>query len=200
MAVLAKVERQDVGSLREKGSKKMNCNKSRYQWLKEHGICVQCGQRDAFPGYVRCPECIEKATITYARCRDDKDKKAKYNAHERERGKQLYEERKIKHLCTRCGKQLAEDYKYFTCDSCRKRRTEKRRTGRDYGESFRERIKEGVCMYCGDEVVKGYKLCEKHLEIARESVKKAHITASEKWRGEITRQWEDAKLKSLRNG
>lgn len=86
----------------------MDDNKSRYQWLKENGICVQCGQRDAFPGYVRCPGCIEKANIASARCRDDKDKRLKYNKHERERGKQLYEERKRKHMCTTCGRTLPE--------------------------------------------------------------------------------------------
>ena len=178
----------------------MDDNKSRYQWLKENGICVQCGQRDAFPGYVRCPGCIEKANIASARCRDDKDKRLKYNKHERERGKQLYEERKRKHMCTTCGRALPEGYKYLTCVLCRKKRAERRKTGRNYGEAFRSRIEAGVCMYCGDKVVEGYVLCEKHLKIARESMKKAHHTASSKWRGEITRQWENAKLKSLRNG
>ncbi|MBS7209337.1 MAG: hypothetical protein KH034_02795 [Lachnospiraceae bacterium] len=178
----------------------MSYDKSRYQWLKEHGICVQCGQRDAFPGYVRCPECIEKVGIASAKCRCDKEKRIKYNKHENERRKQRYKERKIKHLCTRCGKQLTEDYKYSTCVSCRKRRSEKRRTGKDYGEAFRERIKEGVCMYCGSEVVSGYNFCEKHLKNKREIIKKTNLTASEKWRGEITRQWENAKLKSSKNG
>lgn len=81
-----------------------------------------------------------------------------------------------------------------------KKKSEKRRTGRDYGEAFRERIEAGVCMYCGDEIVEGYKLCKKHLEIARDNMEKVHATASSKWKGEITRQWENAKLKSLRNG
>ena len=178
----------------------MSYDKTRYQWLKDHGICVQCGQRDTFPGYIRCPECIEKVNIASAKCRDDKEKRIKYNEHAKERRKQLYKERKSKHMCTNCGKKLPEDYKYCTCISCRKRRSEKRRTGRDYGEAFRERIKAGVCMYCGDEVVEGYRFCEKHLKIAKESMRKAHITASDRWRGEITRQWENAKLKSLRNG
>lgn len=178
----------------------MSYDKTRYQWLKEHGICVQCGQRDAFQGYVRCPECIEKVNESSAKCRDDKEKRAKYNKHEREKRKQLYEERKNKHMCTICGKKLPEDYKYSTCVLCRKKRSEKRRTGRNYGEAFRERIEAGVCMYCGDEVVEGYRFCEKHLKTARDSMEKARSVSSEKWRGEITRQWENAKLKSSRNG
>lgn len=105
----------------------MDDNKLRYQWLKEHGICIQCGQRDAFPGYVRCPECIEKTNIASARCRDDKDKRLKYNKRGRERGKQLYEERKRKHMCTICGKTLPECYKYLTCVRCRKKRAERKK-------------------------------------------------------------------------
>lgn len=178
----------------------MNYNKSRYQWLREHKICVQCGQRDAFHGYVRCPECIEKTNVASAKCRDDKEKRIKYNKHSRERSKQLYEERKNNRVCTTCGRKLSEDYEYSTCILCRRKRSEKRRTGRGYGEAFRERIEAGTCMYCGGDVVEGYKLCEKHLKIARDGMKKAHTTASNKWRGEIDQQWANAKLKSLRNG
>lgn len=163
----------------------MRMNKSRYQWLKEHGICVQCGQRDAFSGYVRCPECIEKTNIASAKCRDDKEKRIKYNARGTERRKQLREERKNKHLCVVCGKSLPEGYKYSECIWCRKRRSERRRSGRDCGEAFRERIEARVCMYCGEKIVEGYKFCERHLEMARDNMKKAHATASNKWKGEI---------------
>lgn len=55
-------------------------------------------------------------------------------------------------------------------------------------------------MYCGAEVVPGHKLCEKCLIRARENIEKARLAAPEKRRGEITRQWENAKLKSSRNG
>lgn len=172
----------------------------RYNFLKAHGICVQCGQRDAFQGYVRCPECIEKTAIASAKCWEDEEKRKKYRKRGKERSKQLRKEKKSKHMCTICGKKLPEYYKYCTCISCRKRRSDKRRTGRDYGEAFRERIEAGVCMYCGDKTVEGYKLCKKHLEAARINMKKNSATASNKWRGEITRQWENAKLKNSRNG
>ena len=33
--------------------------KARYHWLKDHGICVQCGQADAEPGFTKCPTCRE---------------------------------------------------------------------------------------------------------------------------------------------
>lgn len=179
----------------------MSYDTSRYQWLKEHGICIQCGQRDAFPGYVKCPKCIEKAGISSRRCWGDKEKRIKYIRRSNERAKQLRKERKDKNLCIRCGKALPEKHEYFTCVSCRKRRNEKLKAGRrDCGEAFRERIDAGVCMYCGAEVVPGHKLCEKHLIIARGNIEKARIASNEKWRGEITRQWEDAKLRNSRNG
>lgn len=28
-----------------------------YHWYKSHGICVQCGSRDAVPGQTKCKEC-----------------------------------------------------------------------------------------------------------------------------------------------
>lgn len=34
--------------------------RERYHWLKEHGICVQCGQADAEQGLTKCPACREK--------------------------------------------------------------------------------------------------------------------------------------------
>lgn len=178
----------------------MSYDITRYQWLKEHGICAQCGQRNAFPGYVRCPECIEKVSAASAKCWSDKEKRMQYNRQGNKRKKQLREERKNKHLCVRCGKPLPEKYEYLTCVSCRKKRSEKRKTGTTYGEAFRARMGKGICMYCGAEVVAGYKLCERCLERVRESIKKSNQKASEKWRGEITRQWENAKLKSSRNG
>ncbi len=173
---------------------------TRYQWLKSKGICVSCGGRDAFPGYVHCPECIEKANNASRKCWEDKEKRIKYNAHGRERKKQLREERKEKHLCTKCGRPLPSQYDYVTSKQCRKRRNGRRLGSTTYGERFRERIEQGVCMYCGREVVPGYKLCEKHLEERRKVLKKTGVVASAKWRGEITRQWENAKSKSSVNG
>lgn len=169
----------------------------RYNFLKAHGICVQCGQRDAFQGYVRCPECIEKSTVASAKCWEDEGKRKKYNEREKQRRKERYEQRKKEGLCIACGKQVKNG---VYCDWCKNKRNARRRTGRSQGELFRNRIAAGVCMYCGAEAVNGYKLCEKHLEIARASANKASLTASKKWRGEITRQWENAKLKSLKNG
>ena len=34
--------------------------RERYQWLREKGFCVSCGQERAEVGYVRCSACLEK--------------------------------------------------------------------------------------------------------------------------------------------
>ena len=34
--------------------------RERYQWLREHGICVSCGVEKAEIGFVRCAKCREK--------------------------------------------------------------------------------------------------------------------------------------------
>lgn len=163
----------------------------RYYWLKEHKICTTCGHEDAFEGHTRCPKCIEKASIASAKCWDKK--RAEYNKRGLKRKKELRSERKEQHLCTRCGKPLPINQKEFECITCRKKRNEKRRTGREVGEKFRERIEQEKCMYCGETAVKGYCFCEAHLKELRERKSCANKGGSERWRKEIEGQWKSIK-------
>lgn len=140
--------KNDVGINQDLVEEKME-EITKYQWLKSHGICVSCGQKDAFPGYVRCPECIEKTGIASAKCWANEEKRNRYNARGRERRKQLITERKEKHLCVICGRPLQARQKEFACKRCRAKKNEKRRTGTTYGEKFRERLEKGICMCCG---------------------------------------------------
>lgn len=43
--------------------KQKNYRKERYNWLKEHHICVVCGKKDALGKYVRCAECLQRCSI-----------------------------------------------------------------------------------------------------------------------------------------
>lgn len=176
-------------------------NQERYYWLKSHGICVQCGQRDAFPGYTKCPECIEKAEEASRKCWADGEKRSRYNKQGAKRKKELREYRKAHGLCVRCGRPM-ENRKYLSCKWCREKRNAKRRKqcARRPGEHFRERIEAGVCMYCGNEVENGYKLCANCLKKTRERFEKSRQKSSEKWRKDITLQWQNAKQKSSKNG
>ena len=169
----------------------------RYKWLKEHGICVSCGQRDAFQGHVRCSECIEKNYLASARCWDDKSKREKYNQQSNKSRKEKYEKRKTAGLCVKCGKP-AKNGVY--CERCREKRNAQRRSGRSPGEHFRERIKKGVCIYCEGRVVPGHNFCEKHLEERRKNMEKINSHASSTWRKEIANQWKTAKSIHSKNG
>lgn len=172
---------------------------TRYKWLKMHKICVACGQKDAFPGYVRCPECIEKVEEASRKCWANDEKRNRYNKRGAERRKELRQERKANGLCPRCGKIVKG--KYYYCEHCRKKHNENRRAERmrSPGEHFRERIEAGICMYCGDEIVPGYKLCESCLEKYRNIHKQSNPKASSRWRKEITEEW-NAKKRSSENG
>lgn len=158
---------------------------------------MQCGQKDAFPGYVKCPECIEKAHLASQKCWEDKEKAKKYNEKGSKRHKRIYQERKEKGVCVKCGSPVKQG---IYCERCREKRNAKRREGRkDVGEAFRERIAAGVCMYCGGETVPGYKLCEVCLNRRRELNRKSNQMSSEKWREEIANEWK-AKKKRSGNG
>ena len=171
-----------------------------YAWRKRMGLCVQCGKEKSFPGYVRCPECIEKTEESSRRCWANEEKRIRYNKRGAERHKELRMERKEKGLCPRCGKPI-KGGTYITCARCREKKNAARRAknSRRPGEHFRERIEAGVCMFCGGEVVPGYKLCKSCLERVRENFKKSNGKSSEKWRKEIDAQW-NAKRKSSGNG
>lgn len=176
-------------------------NHERYYWLKSHGICVQCGQRDAFSGYTKCPECIEKAEQASRKCWNDEEKRIRYNERGKKRKSELREYRKSHGLCTSCGRPI-EKREYFTCKWCREKRNERRRNQRSRtpGEHFRERIQAGVCIYCCGETETGYKLCPNCLEKTRERLKTSRQKSSKQWRKEITSQWMSVKQKSLKNG
>lgn len=132
------------------------------------GLCVQCGKEKPFRGYVRCPECIEKSEEASRKCWSDPEKRIRYNKRGSERKKELILERKENGLCPRCGKAIKNET-YIYCKQCREKKNIARRdkSGRRPGEHFKERIAEGVCMYCGGKIVPGYKLCEKCLEKRR---------------------------------
>lgn len=84
-----------------------------YYWYKDHGICVQCGQRDAEPNRVLCVECK-------AGRKPDTEKFLKRYYRLKEAG-----------LCVACGKALPVDGQ-LKCYECREkhRATERRSNAR----------------------------------------------------------------------
>lgn len=130
------------------------------QWYIEHKICVSCGQRDAFNGRQKCPECLEKATLN----------NMKYRSLERERS--YYQRRKEKRdarisagLCPICGKAAVKGQLCLECYMKHQRRHEKEKQQRALrGDPRRERIKNGLCWFCDSPALEGKKVCQKHYD------------------------------------
>lgn len=154
----------------------------RYYFLKEHHICVKCGQRDAFRNKTMCPECLEKeqkkGRKRYAENREQILQRKK------KRNKALYARKKAEGLCVKCGQKKATKGVY--CLECyvkeRKReieKTEKRK--RENGGYIREIWKEkGLCAQCGEPTLPGKRLCQKHYEIAVKNAENAR-KYSKRW-------------------
>lgn len=97
----------------------MSLSQQRYYTLKRNHLCTRCKKKDAYTiaGRSLCYECTQKR-IAEVREYYWKDATAA-----REKKRQRYRElsalRREQHQCTRCGKQLSEDYSYSYCAMCR---------------------------------------------------------------------------------
>lgn len=114
--------------------------KERYRRLKEHHICVKCGQNPVERNRVRCSECAEKA---------------------KKRSKENYDWLKQHHICVLCRQNPAEKNR-VCCYECNMKLSEKSRKYREsrtdeqkeavneYIRNWRRKRKEnGICVACG---------------------------------------------------
>lgn len=76
---------------------------TRYEWLKQYGICVDCGQADAAKGKTRCLNCLDKAACATMVWRTKNDISEKNKAYCRSR----YAASKEAGICVRCHKRPA---------------------------------------------------------------------------------------------
>lgn len=139
-------------------------NRERYADLKAHGICVECGQRDAFHGHVYCPECIEKQNESNAKYRASekgKTTEAKYADKAKESKRAKYWERVSQGVCVDCGKALSKESARY----CTEHLAYHRRYFRE--QNRKRRMKNTKTL---DE------LAEQRSEVSREAVKKTHLT------------------------
>lgn len=153
-----------------------NARAIRREWYASHGICVECGQREAEPHKKKCWECSEKKA-EYNRkynANMSQEQKEKNNI----RHKKMYENRKAAGICVYCGKKPAVSGK-VACAMCAKRDAKRHRErNRKAGKLPRYMFGDGYhCVICGKNV-SGGKLCDKcysnsvrALEIARTKVK-----------------------------
>lgn len=136
----------------------MSGEKERREWYAAHGICISCGQRDAFPGRKKCAECLEKSTLN----------NIKYRSLERERSyyprrKQKREERIAAGLCPFCGKPAKYGQLCYECYLKKLKKHEKEKAERAArGDPRLVRIANGKCWFCDNEVLPGKRVCQVH--------------------------------------
>lgn len=162
------------------------------EYYKQIGVCPKCRKAKAFGNFVHCADCLEeiqKNNLKYT------DRRTEYEKKNSERKKIQYSERKKGGLCVTCGKNAS---KGVYCSECYWKRLNRRRiresTGREYGEAFRDRMAHGLCMYCENPQVSGYKFCKEHLETRRKCAQKM-ISRNDNFRKENDAFWK-RKLKS----
>lgn len=78
---------------------------TKYEWYKAHGICPTCGCRDAAPGRVQCPECLEKERLkaVQRRKKESPEQKEYHNRHRQRRTDLLH----AFGVCVRCQRRDA---------------------------------------------------------------------------------------------
>lgn len=168
-------------------------SKELYNTRKQLKRCVHCGKTDAFTlnGRIRCAECTEK---------HQKNSREKYynggKEKDSKRHKELYEERKSKHICVQCGKYLSNNYKYILCEICRaKKRKSNEKSRRKKGVLPSDMRGNGVYCYicCKPVETLGKKLCNSCYEKVIKNLEKAqeHMPKENYFRKNIRAFWNE---------
>lgn len=136
--------------------------KENYQYLKGLGICTACRNDYAMIGSVRCPKCADKMSISAIARYERQSASPEWREHRRRRNtaneKKRRQRRRNAGICHECGKNPIEKG-YVRCYECLIKRRRQHNTGipRNARPSF------GLCYFCGEPVLHGKKVCEKHL-------------------------------------
>lgn len=110
-------------------------------------------------------DCINDSVYSEKSLYKNRSEEAK--AADRARQKRRRDKAREAGLCIICQKKMAEyGSKCYECYIRQKRHDKKKCTG----ERERWRL-DGLCYYCGQPVIKGRKVCEKHYEFLKENIK-----------------------------
>ena len=132
------------------------------RYYKRIGYCPRCNGKNRLYGDENsCPECRAK-DAEQALKRD----KTHYNKLHNEWSKRIYQERKVKGLCTRCGKRKPK-IGQLRCEYCIIKDSATRQA-RDYHLS---RFERGLCRWCDNPVEDGYRVCQYHHQM---QIEKSH--------------------------
>lgn len=144
-------------------------HKDRYHYLKDNGLCVICGSTPAEKGKVMCMAC-RLGHNDYQRSTGTSEAE---KANHREYQKRKYIEYKEMGICVICHKNKAVEGK-TRCRLCQEKEISRRKL--KYKPKYKP---EGICYYCSEPVAHGYKICQKHLELAKEAGQKGARKARE---------------------
>lgn len=164
----------------EQHKRKIECDRENRRWKKERHLCIRCGKQDAYTlnGYSRCFECLQ----AHREYEKERWKDSNVREMKKERTKKLYDERIKNRQCVRCGRGLSPYETTKHCARCRAKfriQNDKKRIKKRILPRF---LFDGVdrCKKCGkEEIVPGYKVCNKCLEDNRRAIQKALNTPRE---------------------
>lgn len=138
--------------------------RERYYFLKEHGICVMCGQENAVKGKTRCLYCQSVSNESSLKSSRKHRNKEAYNQYMRE----YRRKRKEEGLCQWCGKPVLNGYALCN-EHLNKKAAMKNAKRREQNIIARSLMGDGYhCYFCGKDVEHvGEKLCPVCLERIR---------------------------------
>lgn len=145
-----------------------------YSAKKKGGVCVSCGEEDAYTmnGRSECAECnaarMERYRERWARSAEMREKSKQAHA-------LRYNERKEQHRCTQCGKPLSVTRSTQVCKRCRIMfsNAQKKSLHKRGGISRDEAQYYNLCYMClKKEPLSGRKMCEEcYKKIVENSIK-----------------------------
>lgn len=148
-------------------------DKEFYRLRKKAGVCVQCGQEDAFTmaGRSRCSRCAEMGAESKRKLRTVEEKKIRMNAQHND----MEQKRRDMGLCPMCGRPATPGY--ITCEYCR---AKKRNWQRNRRNSF-HRGENGICWTCNkNKSLPGKHLCQSCYDMTLLNLKNGYETIHEK--------------------
>ncbi len=163
----------------EKRLHKLSVAKERREWLKSNGVCISCGQESAIPNRVRCDKCIDKQK-EYRKKYKEKHDTTGYNA---EYSKERRIHLKSIGICVSCAKRKI--YKNSMCVECRAKAVA--RSAENYNRTGAREDWENKnrCRVCGENVVIGYKVCQRCLDDRRKPRTQAQIESAARFKEKI---------------
>lgn len=164
--------------------------KEYYDIYKTLGICTSCGKNKARLGKVLCEECAEKDAKRVKSY--NKERKATYQKRKRELCDAFG-------VCTTCFKN--DKYIGQQCKECYDKRHRKyKEKQKEKGVvPLYERLDMDLCYICGEPVVEGSTLCEKHLNIAKNNIAKGRKKLSEMAKNSGKVKLTDAEKRAKKN-